>query len=80
MLNKGELDAETTVVDPKTSVALSNISTKHPNKNCVGFNMAVGLVIVGVGGVQNSVFVVGKEVVLVLMLGIVFVFKLILVR
>ena len=69
LLNKGELDSETTVADPKTTDALSNISAKRPNKGCVGFNMAVGRVVVRVGGVQNVVFVLENGVVLERMLG-----------
>ena len=80
MLNKGELDAETIVSDAKTTVALSNISANRPNKGCVGFNMAVGRIMVGVCGVQNGVFIVKKEIVLVRMLGFVFNFKVILLR
>ena len=68
MLNKGELEAETTVADPKTIVALSNTKAKLPNMGCVGFNMSVGRVMVVGGGVQKGVFVVEKDVILVRML------------
>ena len=80
LLNKGELDAETSVVDAKTTVALSNISAKRPNKGCVGVNMAVGRVIEWVVGVQNGDVGVNKGVVLLLILGSVFPFLVIFVR